>query len=182
MKQLWILRHAKSSWADVHLDDLNRPLNDRGWKSARLIGRELKRRNIHFDLVLASPAARVRETIDGLREELELNAEIRFEAMLYLATSEALMQTVRQIPETFRAPLLIGHNPGLQQFILELTGADRQGLRDRVVQKLPTAAFVQIDLPANHWSEVTADKGQIANLILARELALGPLERDRSVR
>ena len=171
MKRLSILRHAKSSWDDANLEDLNRPLNNRGRKSARRIGREFKRRGVHFDLVLASPAARVRETIDGLREELEINAEIRFEAALYLAAGAALMRTVRQIPEAFRAPLLVGHNPGLQQFILELTGADRHGWRDRVIEKLPTAAFVQIELAALHWREVTDGNGYISELMFPKELA-----------
>jgi phosphohistidine phosphatase len=58
MKRLTVLRHAKSSWDHAGRDDFDRPLNDRGWKAARLIGKELRHRKMNFDLGLASPAAR----------------------------------------------------------------------------------------------------------------------------
>ncbi len=84
MKRLTILRHAKSSWDDASLADFNRPLNDRGWKTARRLGRELKKRAVHFDLCVASTAARVRETLDGLVEGYgEPDFEIRFEPRIY---------------------------------------------------------------------------------------------------
>lgn len=170
MKQLSILRHAKSSHADADMADFDRPLNDCGWKSARRIGRELKRRNIHFDLVLASPAARVRETVDGLREKLELDVEIRFESLLYLATVATLLKAVREVPDQSHSLLLVGHNPGLQQFILELTRRDRQGWRNRVAEKFPTSAFARIELLAPRWSEVSPCNGHIAEFIVPKQL------------
>jgi len=170
MKQLSILRHAKSSQDDADMADFDRPLNDCGWKSARRIGRELKRRNIHFDLVLASPAARVRETVDGLREKLELDVEIRFESLLYLATVATLLKAVREVPDQSHSLLLVGHNPGLQQFILELTRRDRQGWRNRVAEKFPTSAFARIELLAPRWSEVSPCNGHIAEFIVPKQL------------
>ena len=68
MKRLIVLRHAKSSWDEPNLDDFDRPLNARGWKAARRMGTELKRRDMQFDLALASPALRVRETLNGLAD------------------------------------------------------------------------------------------------------------------
>src|SRR5437868_11057004 len=85
MKRLAILRHAKSSWDDPSLDDFDRPLNERGWKAARRMGRELEDRGMRFDLVLASMAARVRETIDGV-QKYDFAAPIRFEPQLYGAS------------------------------------------------------------------------------------------------
>src|SRR5881628_778778 len=121
MKRLSILRHAKSSWDQPNLNDFDRPLNGRGWKAARRMGLELKRRQITFDLVLASMAARVRETLDGLREVFEIKGPIRFDPGIYHASEAALLSLVRELPETVKTPLLIGHNPGLHQLILELT-------------------------------------------------------------
>ena len=170
MKRLTILRHAKSDWNDPHLEDFNRPLNDRGWKSARRIGRELEKRGTKFDLVIASPAARVRETIDGLTEKLPLNVEIRFEPRMYAATQEMLLSIVRDIRENSHAPLLVGHNPGLQQLIVALTRNDGHGLRRHVEQKFPTAALAAIQLPAHRWIEVKPATGEITDLILAKDL------------
>ncbi len=169
MKRLALLRHAKSSWADADTDDFNRPLNDRGWKTARRMGRELEDRKFHFDLVLASPAARVRETIDGLTERLELNVEIRFEPRLYLASVETLLGIVAEIPETIHLPLLVGHNPGLQQLALELT-KEEKGRRARVAEKFPTAALALIELPADRWSAIKRGSGEIAELIVPKDL------------
>ncbi|HEY4139384.1 MAG TPA: histidine phosphatase family protein [Casimicrobiaceae bacterium] len=125
MKRLTILRHAKSSWDHHGLADFDRPLNDRGWKSARRVGRELKDREIHFDLCVASTAARVRETLDGLVEGYgRLDSEIRFEPRIYEATLATLLDIVRGLPDSSGAPLLVGHNPGLHQLVLELADDD----------------------------------------------------------
>jgi phosphohistidine phosphatase len=170
VKRLAILRHAKSSWDDAQLADGDRPLNERGWKAARRMGRELKQRAASFDMVLASPAARVTETIEGVQEELKLEAAICFERDIYLASHETLLEMVRGLPESVHAPLLVGHNPGLQQLIVALTRDDPKGLRAKVEQKLPTAAFVRIDLPVEQWSNVEPATGTIAELIVPKEL------------
>jgi phosphohistidine phosphatase len=169
LKRLTLLRHAKSDWGEPGLHDFDRPLNGRGLKAARRMGRELEHRGARFDLVVASPAARVRETIDGLTEELKLNVEIRFEPRMYGATTEVLLSIVRDLPETAERPLLIGHNPGLQQLVLDLTSRDDKQ-RDRVALKFPTAGIAAIDLPADRWAKIEPGTGTIAELILPKEL------------
>jgi phosphohistidine phosphatase len=170
MKRLTILRHAKSDWGDPALEDFNRPLNDRGWKAARRIGKELKHRGMHFDLVIASPAARVRETIDGLREKFEMNVEMRFEPRMYGASEEMLLAIVQALDEKVHRPLLVGHNPGLERLLVELTHDDKVGLRHRVAGKYPTGALAVVELPAHRWSDVQLGSGEIAELILPKEL------------
>ena len=170
MKRLAILRHAKSSWDDPGLDDFNRPLNDRGWKSARRIGRELKKRGMKFDLVLSSTAARTRETIDGLQEHFDFGAPVRFEPELYLASEATLLETVRALDEKVKAPLIVGHNPGLESLVTDLSRDDDEGLRRRVAGKFPTGALAILELPAHLWSKVEPGEGEIVELILPREL------------
>jgi phosphohistidine phosphatase len=170
MKRLTVLRHAKSSWDDPNLDDLNRPLNERGWKAARRMGREMKRRDLRFDLVLASTAARVRETIDGVQENYDFAAPILFEPRMYGATEHELLSLLRALSETVHSPLLIGHNPGLERLIAGLTHDDDRGLRRRIAGKYPTAALAVVELPAQHWADVTPASGEIVELILPKEL------------
>ena len=170
MKRLAILRHAKSSWDDPSLDDFDRPLNERGWKAARRMGRELKDRGVRFDLVLASMAARVRETIDGVQETYDFAAPVRFEPRLYGASDATLLELVRALAEEVKAPLIVGHNPGLERLIAGLTRDDRKGLRRRIAGKFPTGALALIDLPTRRWSEVERDSGELAELILPKEL------------
>ena len=170
MKRLTVLRHAKSSWDEPGLDDFSRPLNERGWKSARRMGRELKDRGIRFDLVLASTATRVRETIQGVQEEYDFAAPIRFEQDIYLAATQALISLVRDLPDDVESPLLVGHNPGLERLIVELTHDDAKGWRDRIAGKYPTGALAVIELPAGKWSEMKRGSGEIVELILPRGL------------
>ena len=169
MKRLALLRHAKSSWHHHDVDDLGRPLNDRGWKAARRIGKELKHRHMRFDLVIASTAARVRETIDGVQEHFDFECEIRFEPELYLASCESLFSMIAALPDSVKAPLLVGHNPGLQQLLFGLA-RDDDPLRHRIAHKFPTGALGLIALPADRWREIALSSGEIVDLILPKEL------------
>ena len=171
MKRLTVLRHAKSSWEEPNLDDFDRPLNPRGWKAARRMGGEMKRRDMQLDLALASPALRVRETLDGLAQGHGPFAfPIRFESAIYGASTAILLNLLRAVPDHAGKCLLVGHNPGLQRLILELTVDGENGLRDRVADRYPTAALAVIELPTWHWSEIAPGSGTIVELILPKEL------------
>lgn len=170
MKRLALLRHAKSSWDDATMDDFNRPLNDRGWKAARRLGRELNQRGMRFDLVLASTAARVRETIDGVQEHYDFAAPIQFEPQMYGATEHELQSLVRTLPDLVHATLLVGHNPGFERLLIELTRDDEDGLRYRVAGKFPTGALAVVEFSWHRWSEVRPASGKIVDLILPKEL------------
>ena len=170
MKRLTILRHAKSSWGDPGLDDFDRPLNERGRKAARRVGEELRRRKIAFDQVIASPALRVRETLDGLAAGYGRDLDVRFAPDLYLASSGDLLTMIQGLPDELERPLIAGHNPGLQMLVHSLGREDNEGLRAKVAGKFPTGAAAVIDFGANRWSEVRPGTGSIADLILPREL------------
>ena len=170
MKRLSLLRHAKSSWDDAKLDDFNRPLNDGGWKAAHRMGRELEHRRIHFDLVLASTAARVRETIDGLQKHFDFAAPIRFEPQIYLADEATLLALIDALPDEVNAPLLVGHNPGLERLLARISRDDPKGLRARVAGKFPTGAFAAVELPVKIWADAAPGSGVIVELILPKEL------------
>jgi phosphohistidine phosphatase len=168
---LTILRHAKSSWEEPNRDDFDRPLNERGWQASRWLGRELKRRKIRFDLGLASPAARARETLDGVAEGYgDFAFQIQFDRRIYEASEAILLEIVRAIPNEVGAALLVGHNPGLERLILELTRDNDDGLRRRIAKKYPTAAAAVIDLPVKHWAETEPSSGQVVELILPKDL------------
>lgn len=170
MTLLTTLRHAKSSWDDPRLDDFDRPLNERGRKEARRLGRELKKRKVSFDHVIASPAARVRETIEELAKGYGKLPGVSFDSQIYEAGAERLLQLIRHIPEIVHAPLLVGHNPGIQQLLLALAREDANGLRGTVAGKYPTGALALVELDAPRWDEVETQSGKIVELILPREL------------
>lgn len=170
MTLLTVIRHAKSSWDDSMVEDFDRPLNKRGRSAAERIGRELKNRRFRFDLVLASPAKRVRETLEGIEEGYGEPLTVQFEPAIYNASKRSLFELVRRIPESVHAPMLVGHNQGLERLILALATDDPCGLRDRVEAKFPTAAVALIQLSEGRWAEVREGSGEIRELILPREL------------
>lgn len=170
MKRLTVLRHAKSSWDQAGLDDFDRPLNDRGREAARRIGRNMATRSLRFDLCLASPAVRVRETLAEIgRERGDLPLPI-FEDGIYHAGLEDLLGLMQKIDDSAESVLLVGHNPGVHELVVELTSRDAGGLRDRVLMKFPTAAMAELELPAAKWRELTAGSGTVTRLTLPREL------------
>jgi phosphohistidine phosphatase len=170
MRTIAILRHAKSSWGDAAARDFDRRLDDRGRLAAERIGRELKQRGVRFDHVLASPATRVRETLERLSHGYGALPEIRFDDSLYGASERHLLTVIRALPGEVRFPLIVGHNPGLHSLVLTLTSDDDQGLRRRIAPKFPTAAFAAIDVPVEDWNEVEPGAGRLRELILPREL------------
>lgn len=170
MKRISVLRHAKSRYDDPALDDFDRPISDRGRKAAMRVGLEFRDRSMSFDLVLASSAVRARETADAVDQSFPLPRPIRFELDLYLAEYTKLMTFIRALPDGVSSPLLIGHNPGLAQLLLKLACNDEHGLRDRIADKYPTAAFATVEVPVTRWEDLELGCGSISQLILPREL------------
>jgi phosphohistidine phosphatase len=175
MKNLTLLRHAKSGWDDPALRDFDRPLNPRGRRAARTVGAEMKAQGLAFDLVLASPARRVIETLDEVAGTYGALAP-EYDERLYLASAAILLDLVRHAPDGVGRLLLVGHNPGLEQLALRLARRDEAGLRGEVAVKYPTGTVAEIALPVEHWAEAKEGTGRILRFIRPRDLdpELGP--------
>lgn len=175
MKSLTLLRHAKSGWDDPVTRDFDRPLNPRGRRAARTVGAEMKAQGLAFDLVLASPARRVVETLEEVAGGYgALSAD--YDERLYLASMATLVDIVRHAPDTVDRLLLVGHNPGMEELALRLARRDGDRLRGEVELKYPTGTVAEIELPAGHWAEVKEGTGRIRRFIRPRDLdpELGP--------
>ena len=180
MKTLTLLRHAKSDWQSGAASDFERPLNARGQKGARLVGRALRAEELRFDAVIASPAARVVETLDAVAEAYGQPLRPRFDERIYLASAATLLNLVREADDGAERLLLVGHNPGLENLAMLLTEADGDGLRAELSKKYPTGALAEIALPAEHWRDVAPGSGELARFIRPRDLdpELGPEKED----
>jgi phosphohistidine phosphatase len=170
MKTLTLLRHAKSEWDDPSLSDFERPLNARGRGAARAMGREMRALGLAWDRIVASPAARVTETIDGLVESYGPLAPVYDEA-IYLASLDTLLDIVRATDDAHATLLLVGHNPGMERLALLLS---RGGpLHDEVALKYPTGALAEIALSVDHWHDVAESGGTLARFLRPRDLGAG---------
>jgi phosphohistidine phosphatase len=168
VKQLLILRHAKSSWDDSALPDFDRPLAPRGLKTAPLMGRELARRGWLPDLVLVSPALRTRDTWRLVSQELPKNVPAQFAEELYEAAAGAILARVRQARAT--SVLVIGHNPGLQHFALRLAGpGSDESVFKKIEAKFPTAALARFTLHED-WGNLDFGGARLTHCVRPRDL------------
>lgn len=174
LKTLTLLRHAKSGWDDTVERDFDRPLNGRGRRAAARMGQWLREYDANFDAVRASPALRVRQTIEGVEDGLGRALMPVFDARIYMASAATLLELVQGF-DTGAKALLIGHNPGLEDLLLLLT-ASADPLRAEAEVKYPTATIAVLDLPVDHWSDVAEGCATLREFIRPRDLdaTLGP--------
>lgn len=171
MKTLGLLRHAKSDWSDADKRDFDRGLNARGWRGAALMGAQVRRQGIGWNRLIASPAERVRRTL----EAAALGVAPTWDERLYLAPAETILEVLRGADGD--AVLVAGHNPGLGDLILELVPPSRENaLFDEARVKFPTAAFAVLDLAIDDWAELAPGCGTLTRFLRPRDLdpALGP--------
>jgi phosphohistidine phosphatase len=161
MKTLLLLRHAKSSRKDNGLRDFDRPLNQRGLKTAPSIGRLMRKRKLQPDLVLSSPAERARQTTQLVIEAAGLETELRYDERIYEASVERLLEVVSQLDDETGIVMLVGHNPGLEELLEVLTGE---------AHNLPTAALACVELNIEKWNKVRAGGGRLEWLVKPKEL------------
>ena len=160
MKTLYVLRHAKSDWNDARLTDFERPLNERGLNAARKMGAFLRERGVAPDLIVSSPARRARETAEIVKDAAGFSAKIRFEPRIYEASLGDLLEIISEVENDCEKLLIVGHNPGFEQLVGNLTGE---------FQPMPTAAFADIELEIENWSE-TVRGGRLKNLFKPKEI------------
>lgn len=155
-RTLILMRHAKSSWADPGMADIDRPLNRRGRGDAPRMGEWLKSAGLKPDLVLVSPARRTRETFAGLVEGYGSRLPSEIAPAIYEAEPVALLELVRA--QRLPTVMLLGHNPGCEQ-LLRLAVREPD-LNVGYHKLMPTAAVYVIDFE-DEWADIDAGGGTV---------------------
>ena len=166
MLTLTLLRHAKSSWSNPAMADRERPLAARGLADAPLMGKAMAERGIDPELVLCSSARRTRDTLDLVLPELRVEPKIVYEDALYHASAKEMLDMLHGIQPGANRVMLVGHNPEIQSFALDLVGSGPKHLRDRLRTKYPTAGLAVINFSSGLWPNVAINSGTL-NLFLA---------------
>jgi phosphohistidine phosphatase len=172
MRQLLLLRHAKSSWDDPRLADHARPLNARGRRAAAAMAGAMRELGLAPEVVLVSSARRTLQTLEALAP-LPDSPIVEPMDSLYLAPWEKLLDAVHGVPETARSVLLIGHNPGLHELALALAGAagmaSRDGAARRLAEAYPTGALAEFSV-ATPWRLLEAGGGRLVRFLTPGDL------------
>jgi phosphohistidine phosphatase SixA/acyl dehydratase len=163
-RRLMLLRHAKSDWPDG-VPDQDRPLAKRGRRDAPVIGRWLRDRGWMPDAVVCSTALRAVQTWELVAPELGADARppVTFQPLAYAASAVGLLELVRELPGRYRAALLIGHNPGLEELATGLAGQLPDG-------RLPTAAVAVLEF-AGDWQALQPGQARLADFVIPADLS-----------
>ena len=162
MKTLLILRHAKSSWKHPGGADHERPLNKRGKRDAPGIGRIIQEQRLTPDLILCSTAKRAKMTAHAVAEACGYDHGLELTRDFYLAAAAEYVRVLREVLDSNETVMVVGHNPGVEDLLEALTGAD---------EGLPTAALARVSLPIEHWRELALDgSAELVVLWRPREL------------
>jgi phosphohistidine phosphatase len=170
MLTLSLLRHAKSSWKNPTLPDRDRPLATRGETDAPLMGKAMAERGIDPDLVLCSSARRTRDTLALVLPELKIEPKVVYDDALYHATPAEMLEMLHAVQPGASRVMLVGHNPEIQSFALDLVGSGPKHFRDRLREKYPTAGLAVINFASGLWSSVAVNSGTLTLFLSPREL------------
>lgn len=166
-RRLILTRHAKSSWNDPRQADFDRPLNPRGQAAAPLIGRWLAARGLVPEAVLVSSARRTLETWQRIARELPAPPEARPVDALFHAGPVAMLRALRGLPDEVGTAMLIGHNPGLAEFALQLP--DEPSPHPKFAD-FPTGATLVVDFDIARWADLRRGTGRIVAFVTPGDL------------
>ncbi|MCA9132666.1 MAG: histidine phosphatase family protein [Planctomycetales bacterium] len=143
MKTVMFMRHAKSDWKQPGMADHDRPLNARGRRAAPAIACQLRDSEQSVDVILASTAERVRQTVELLQQHWGAQAEVVSSKDLYLATAEQLLRELHTLHDSWERALVVAHNPGMVSLVSHLAGQNLE---------MPTAAVAIFECDIDSWT------------------------------
>ena len=162
MKNLLLMRHAKSSWKDDSLEDHERPLKKRGRKDSIRMARVIADNNLTPDLILSSTAVRARETVEILAKELAYPGQILFSDELYMGEPQDFVSALGEISDDPNTVMIVAHNPGLEAYLQIIDGE---------IESVPTACLGHLVLVLDAWQEISLETmGDLIGLWKPKEL------------
>ena len=160
MKTLVLIRHAKSSWSHG-LQDVDRPLSDRGFNDANLLSNEFKTLNFIPDSVFSSSANRALTTCNIFMETLQISkCNLQISNQLYDFEGRKVLDFIRHLDDSINNVMIFGHNYALTA-ISNLLG-------NVFIDNLPTCGLVMINFDTSFWKNI--DKGHHALTLFPKHL------------
>jgi phosphohistidine phosphatase len=169
VRTLYLVRHAKSSWADPHLPDHDRPLAPRGLRAARRIAEHIRSEAVRPAFVLCSSARRACDTLDELKPALGHHVEVVVTDDLYGADVGELLHRLGEVDGDIDPVMIVGHNPGLHDLALELTSDGDDAAVAQLHTKFPTGALATLQLGRSSWGRLPG-QAYLVSLVLPRQL------------
>ena len=165
MKTLYLVRHAKSSWDDLTIEDYERPLLSKGIQRAKKVAEHLKKRGVRPDLIVSSHAVRAYETAKIFSGKLGFpEKEIIIDDDLYFSGAEAMESVLYSLDDKFKSVMLVGHNPDMTRFAnIFLHEGER-------IDYMPTSGLVSVLFHTQEWQKIMLAKREIPFVIFPKTL------------
>ena len=145
MKIITFIRHAKSSWENLKLMDIERPLNNRGNRDAPFMGQKLKKHNINVDYIISSPSERTYQTIKMICNEIDYDFnKVIFDRSIYDCN---MLDIVKNISEQYQNIVVVGHNP-------DITYISNLLQKDVFIENVPTCGIISIRFEIDLWKDI----------------------------
>ena len=155
MKSIYLLRHAKSSWADGSLSDKQRPLNGRGLRDAPAMGKRFAERGETVERVLSSPAERACTTARLFSEACGYSPQdIVVEPDLYFSGSDSIEELILSQDDELRSIMLVFHNPDITHFANSID-------YDVYIDNVPTCGLIKIVSDIAQWRDWNVDNSDV---------------------
>lgn len=156
MKSIYLSRHAKSSWGDLALKDIDRPLNTRGKRDAPLMSAQLKRKIGSIDLCVCSPSKRTRSTAKHFKRVFDF-AEYEVADRIYHGSIEDMLSVINGLNDDYSSAILFGHNPTFT-YLYNLFSQDP-------IDNLPTSGLFGLKSTAKSWGDIDTTNTEVEFLI-----------------
>ncbi|MFP4622307.1 MAG: SixA phosphatase family protein [Bacteroidales bacterium] len=149
-KQLFIVRHGKSSWKYESIEDIDRHLKEKGIHDAYTMAKRLKDKNIKPDLIISSPAARAFHTASIFARTLDYSPEdITIRDHFYPGNGSEIIDTIKEPDDHVNSVMIFGHNPAFTD--------TANHFLSKKLDKLPTSGIAMIYFNADSWKEIDKD-------------------------
>ena len=159
MKNLYLLRHAKSSWDDFALKDFDRPLSTRGIQDAELMGNYFKSKRKVLDLVLSSPSKRTKETLEHFFNKTSQN--IIFNETIYHSSEQNIYSVIKDVGKSVNSIMIVGHNPSMHEFSESFSG--------QFIEKFSTCGLASFEFD-DEWINACENLGTLTEFKIPSEL------------
>tara|TARA_R110002096_G_scaffold374309_3_gene567892 strand:+ start:316 stop:864 length:549 start_codon:yes stop_codon:yes gene_type:complete len=180
VKQLILLRHAKSDWSDPFETDQDRQLNKRGQAAAAKLGHYFKANNIQPDNVLCSSAARTRETLSRIENAAQKRFTTTFTNALYGAAVNDILSLLHAQKAHHDTVLIVAHNLGIQDAALKLTANCESVLFSKIQEKVPTGSLILLHFDIKSFAHISLKSGELHQFIRPKHELIAALNSKKT--
>ena len=162
-KTLILVRHAKSSWKDSTLNDIQRPLNKRGNKDAPKMGDHMASKGLNPEVIYSSPGLRALTTARLISVKIGITPkDIKIDDKIYTFDSDELLQVVSKLKNKYDTVMIVGHNPAITDAANYLSGAS--------IDNVPTCGVVVLKMDTDTWKNIYSNKATLERFDYPKKL------------